>query len=52
VTTLVWLIIPGFSVPSLMFIHLVVFYRLAKTEAAAPSHSRLTGDEARDRVSV
>jgi hypothetical protein len=28
-TTLPWLIIPGCLVPSLMFIHLVVFYRLA-----------------------
>jgi hypothetical protein len=34
-TNLPWLIIPGFLVPSLMFIHLVVFYRLAKAEAPA-----------------
>jgi hypothetical protein len=37
-TTLPWLIIPGFLVPSLMFIHVVVFYRLANAEAAAPAH--------------
>jgi hypothetical protein len=51
-TTLPWLIIPGFLVPILMFIHLVIFYRLAKTEAAAPAHPRLSGGEARGGVSV
>ena len=34
-TTLPWLLIPGFLVPCLMFLHIVIFYRLAKTEAAA-----------------
>ena len=29
-TTLPWLMIPGFLVPCLMFIHIVIFYRLAK----------------------
>jgi hypothetical protein len=51
-TTLPWLIIPGFLVPILMFIHVVIFYRLAKTEAAAPAHPRLGGGEARGGVSV
>ena len=36
-TTLPWLIIPGFVVPSLIFIHIVVFYRLTKSEASAPA---------------
>jgi hypothetical protein len=35
-TTLPWLLIPGFLVPALMFIHIVIFYRLAKTESVAP----------------
>jgi len=35
-TSLPWLLIPGFLVPSLFFIHLVIFYRLfAKTEGAS-----------------
>jgi hypothetical protein len=42
-TTLPWLVIPGFLVPALMFIHVVIFYRLAKTEAAAPAHPWLNG---------
>jgi hypothetical protein len=42
-TTLPWLLIPGFLVPALMFIHIVVFYRLAKTEAAAPARPWLSG---------
>jgi hypothetical protein len=33
-TTLPWLIIPGFLVPILFFIHVVIFYRLAKAEAS------------------
>ena len=33
-TTLPWLIVPGFLVPSLIFIHVVIFYRLASAEAA------------------
>ncbi len=51
-TTLPWLIIPGFLVPSLMFIHIVIFYRLAKTEAAARAHPWLNGGAARGGVSV
>jgi hypothetical protein len=42
-TTLPWLIIPGFLVPGLMFIHVVVFYRLAKQDAAAPAHQWQNG---------
>ena len=49
-TTLPWLMIPGFLVPSLMFIHLVIFYRLAKTEASASAQPWLGG--ARRSVSV
>ena len=41
--TLPWLLIPGFLVPALMFIHIVIFYRLAKSEAAAPAHPLLNG---------
>jgi hypothetical protein len=48
-TTLPWLIIPGFVVPSLIFIHIVIFYRLAKTEERAPSHRWLSPDAARAR---
>ena len=33
-TALPWLIIPGFLVPSLFFIHLVIFTRLTKAEGA------------------
>jgi hypothetical protein len=40
-TTLPWLIIPGFIVPCLFFIHLVIFYRLAGAEALAPAHPAL-----------
>src|SRR3984885_5046873 len=39
-TTLPWLIVPGFLVPSLIFIHVVIFYRLAGAGAwggAAPA---------------
>ena len=50
-TTLPLLMIPGFLVPSLMFIHIVVFYRLAK-EAAAPARPRLGGGMARGRASA
>jgi hypothetical protein len=31
-TSLPWLIIPGFLVPCLMFLHAVIFHRLAKRE--------------------
>jgi hypothetical protein len=34
-TTLPWLLIPGFLVPSLIFIHLVIFHRLARAEPSA-----------------
>ena len=37
-TTLPWLIIPGFLVPSLMFIHVVIFHRLASAEATVGAH--------------
>jgi hypothetical protein len=43
-TTLPWLIIPGFIVPCLMFLHVVIFYRLlAKTEASVAAHPWLSG---------
>lgn len=51
-TTLPWLLIPGFLVPCLMFLHVVIFYRLAKTEAAASAHPRLNGGMAKDSVSA
>jgi hypothetical protein len=51
-TTLPWLLIPGFLVPCLMFVHVVIFYRLAKTEAAAPAHSWLNGGAARGNAAV
>jgi hypothetical protein len=41
-TTLPWLIIPGFLVPILFFIHVVIFHRLlARTEAAEATHAWL-----------
>lgn len=46
-TSLPWLMIPGFLVPSLFFTHLVIFYRLlAKTEGA----TRAWADEHRTRT--
>jgi hypothetical protein len=45
-TSLPWLIIPGFIVPSLIFIHVVVFYRLARSEALGPAHPRLGAGQA------
>lgn len=45
-TTLPWLIVPGFLVPSLMFIHVVIFARLAKAEGA----TRAWPDEHRARA--
>jgi hypothetical protein len=51
-TTLPWLMIPGFLVPALMFIHVVIFYRLAKIETAAPAHPWLNGGAARSGVAV
>jgi len=38
-TTLPWLIIPGFLVPCLMFLHVVIFARLASGEAQASSRN-------------
>ena len=38
-TTLPWLIIPGFLVPCLMFLHVVIFIRLAKAESATPTRA-------------
>ena len=38
-TTLPWLIIPGFLVPILLFTHVVIFTRLlAKTQTSGPAH--------------
>jgi hypothetical protein len=37
-TALPWLIVPGFIVRSLVFIHVVIFYRLAGTETSASGH--------------
>jgi hypothetical protein len=38
-TTLPWLLIPGFLVPILFFIHVVIFHRvLAKTQTSAPAN--------------
>src|SRR5260370_41741715 len=38
-TALPWLIIPGFLVPCLMFVHVVIFARLAKAENATPTRN-------------
>lgn len=46
-TTLPWLIIPGFLVPSLMFIHVVIFHRLASAEATVGAHPWLSGSQAK-----
>jgi hypothetical protein len=46
-TSLPWLIIPGFLVPILLFLHIVIFTRLmAKTQTSEPAY-RWGGDEAR-----
>ncbi|MGB7974741.1 MAG: hypothetical protein WCF81_10430 [Roseiarcus sp.] len=38
-TTLPWLLIPGFLVPILLFVHVVIFARLlATTQASGPAH--------------
>jgi hypothetical protein len=43
-TSLPWLMIPGFLVPCFFFIHLVIFHRLlAKSEASEPRHAWLGG---------
>ena len=47
-TSLPWLIIPGFLVPILFFIHVVIFYRLlARTEASEPTRAWLSGGVAK-----
>src|ERR1700684_1525797 len=47
-TTLPWLIVPGFLVPSLIFIHVVIVYRLlAKTEVSFTAHPWLGGGQAK-----
>jgi hypothetical protein len=46
-TTLPWLMIPGFLVPILLFLHIVIFTRLtAKTQTSEPAY-RWRGDEVR-----
>jgi hypothetical protein len=42
-TTLPWLMIPGFLVPCLMFIHIVIFHAIAKAGASAAAHPWLSG---------
>ena len=46
-TTLPWLIIPGFIVPSLVFIHVVIFYRLADARSSARSREWREGRAAK-----
>ena len=47
-TTLPWLIIPGFLVPSLMFIHIVIVYRLlARTKVSEPEYVWRGGGQAK-----
>jgi hypothetical protein len=47
-TTLPWLIVPGFLVPSLIFIHVVIVYRLlAKTELSFAAHPWVSADQAK-----
>jgi hypothetical protein len=47
-TALPWLIIPGFLVPCLMFLHVVIFNRLlSKTEAVEPAHAWRGGGQAK-----
>jgi hypothetical protein len=47
-TSLPWLLIPGFLVPSLFFIHLVIFHRLlTRTEASQSAHPWLSGGQAK-----
>lgn len=46
-TTLPWLIIPGFIVPILMFVHVVIFHRLARAKAAVAAHPWLSGGQAK-----
>jgi hypothetical protein len=38
-TTLPWLIVPGFLVRCLVFLHIVIFTRLAKAEGATRTHA-------------
>ncbi len=51
-TSLPWLVVPGFIVPSLIVIHVVIFYRLAKSEASSPARPWLNNGAARGGVSV
>ncbi len=47
-TTLPWLIIPGFLLPCLMFLHVVIFHRLlARSEASKPAHAWIGGGQAK-----
>jgi hypothetical protein len=51
-TSLPWLIIPGFLVPILFFIHIVIFTRLAGAEASVATHPWLGSDAERRGLSV
>ncbi len=51
-TTLPWLLIPGFLVPCLMFLHVVIFYRLARAEVSVATRPWLSGDAERGGVSI
>ena len=45
-TSLPWLVIPGFLVPILMFTHVVIFSRLyARTEVPQPARAWLGGGQ-------
>jgi hypothetical protein len=46
-TTLPWLIIPGFLVPCLMFLHIVIFTRVTKAEGATPTVAWRNGHRAK-----
>ena len=47
-TSLPWLIIPGFLVPCFVFLHVVIFTRLlSKTEALEPTHAWRGGGQAK-----
>jgi hypothetical protein len=43
-STLPWLLIPGFLVPSYMFIHIVIFYRLTRSGVAAIAEPAAGGE--------
>jgi hypothetical protein len=40
-STLPWLLIPGFLVPLFVAIHIGIFVRLVQSEESAPGHNRL-----------